>query len=188
MSSATSTEAASFRPWHFFVVVALAAATVAVMLSRRTTPEHLILLSLTIFAAGAASVAIYLTVLPIFGGDRMLRGRPLGERSRAALEAEKLLALRAIKELEFDRAMGKVSDEDFADMSQRLRARAMRVLQQLDDTGAAQRDRIERELADRLGPRRDAGGASEELRECPACGTGNDRDARFCKQCGGKIQ
>ena len=48
----------------------------------------------------------------------------LGGRTRAALEREKTLVLRSIKELEFDRAMGKVSEKDFAEMSARLRARA----------------------------------------------------------------
>jgi hypothetical protein len=131
-------------------------------------------------------------------------------RTRAALEAEKMLALRAIKELEFDRAMGKVSDEDFADMSLRLRARAVRVLQQLDQAGVAQRARIERELDARLGTRPagpgpasaapasavasatpdeagDEAGEDEGRRSCAACDTENDRDARFCKQCGGPL-
>ena len=48
----------------------------------------------------------------------------LGGRTRAALEREKTLSLRSIKELEFDRAMGKVSEKDFAEMGARLRARA----------------------------------------------------------------
>ena len=55
-----------------------------------------------------------------------------GPRTRAALEREKALALRSLKELEFDRAMGKVSEADFAEVAERLRARAMRVMQQLD--------------------------------------------------------
>ena len=37
-------------------------------------------------------------------------------RQRVALERDKALTLRAIKELEFDHAMGKVSDNDFAEM------------------------------------------------------------------------
>ena len=44
---------------------------------------------------------------------------------RAALEREKALVLRSIKELEFDRAMGKVSPKDFDEMAGRLRARAI---------------------------------------------------------------
>ena len=49
----------------------------------------------------------------------------VGGRARAALEREKTLVLRSIKELEFDHAMGKVSDEDFAEMA-RPPARARR--------------------------------------------------------------
>jgi len=37
-----------FHPWHFFVLASLAAATAAVVMSRRSTPEHLIAISLTI--------------------------------------------------------------------------------------------------------------------------------------------
>ena len=37
-------------------------------------------------------------------------------RARAALERDKALTLRAIKELEFDRAMGKVAEPDFVEM------------------------------------------------------------------------
>ena len=40
------------------------------------------------------------------------------------LERDKALVLRSIKELEFDRAMGKVGDADFAEVSAGLRARA----------------------------------------------------------------
>ena len=50
----------------------------------------------------------------------------------AALLAEKALALRTIKELEFDRAMGKMSEPDFVEMSARLRSRALRVMKQLE--------------------------------------------------------
>ncbi len=34
---------AGFRPWHFFVLASLVAATVAVIMSRQSAPEHLIL-------------------------------------------------------------------------------------------------------------------------------------------------
>jgi len=55
----------------------------------------------------------------------------VGQRTRVALEREKLLTLRSIKELEFDRAMGRLSDEDWNEMSGRLRARAARLMRQL---------------------------------------------------------
>ena len=73
----------------------------------------------------------------------------VGERTRVALEREKLLTLRSIKELEFDRAMGKLSDADWQEMSGRLRARAAGLMKQLD-AGAGYREQIERDLAKRL--------------------------------------
>ena len=69
----------------------------------------------------------------------------LSESMRAVLEREKMLVLRSIKELEFDRAMGKVSTKDFDEMAGRLRARAMSLMRQLD-TEAGYRELIEREL------------------------------------------
>ena len=74
----------------------------------------------------------------------------VGQRTRVALEREKMLTLRSIKELEFDRAMGKLSDADWQEMSGRLRARAARLMRQLD-AGAGYRDQIERDLAKRIG-------------------------------------
>ena len=73
----------------------------------------------------------------------------VGQRTRVALEREKLLTLRSIKELEFDRAMGQLSDEDWNEMSGRLRARAARLMRQLD-AGAGYREQIEKDLAKRI--------------------------------------
>ena len=113
----------------------------------------------------------------------------LGGRTRAALEREKTLVLRSIKELEFDRAMRKVSEKDFAEMSGRLRTRAARLMRQLD-AGSLYRGEIEKEIERRLG----GGSASPErvarrdpphtMDGCPSCETQNDADARFCKNCG----
>jgi hypothetical protein len=75
----------------------------------------------------------------------------VGQRTRVALEREKLMALRSIKELEFDRAMGRLSDEDWREMSGRLRARAARLMRQLD-AGSGYREQIERDLSKRLTP------------------------------------
>jgi hypothetical protein len=116
-------------------------------------------------------------------------------RLRADLEREKALTLRSIKELEFDRAMGKLSDQDFDLMAGRLRARALGIMKQLDAGAALYREQIERDLAARLGAapelklRPTTEGARRpdlQVRQC-ACGTSNDADARFCKSCGNKL-
>jgi hypothetical protein len=183
-------EADGFRPWHFFVLASLVASTAAVILSRRSAPEHLILISLTIGAAGAAAAAVYRTILPLALRDASLLIQRPSERARAALEREKALVLRSIKELEFDRAMGKVSDRDFDEMGGRLRARAIALMKQLDSGGSGYREAIEHELSTRLkqgqsAPADAAAVSAEPLpRECTACQTVNDLDAAFCKRCG----
>ena len=61
--------------------------------------------------------------------------------------------LRSIKELEFDRAMGKLSTKDFEEMGGRLRARAIALMKELDEGGSGYRSLIERELSARLATR-----------------------------------
>ena len=73
------------------------------------------------------------------------RHASIGGRRRAALERDKLLTLRSIKELEFDRAMGKVSEADFVEMRDRLRARALRLMRQLEGAALYQQ-MIERDV------------------------------------------
>jgi hypothetical protein len=192
MSSATSIERTapkgevSFKPWHFFLLASLIAATVAVLMSGPSSPEHLILTSLTIAAAGLAAAGFYRILAPLAATEAISTSEALSERVRAALEREKTLTLRSIKELEFDKAMGKMSQRDFEDVAGRLRERAVSLMKQLEE-GKGYRALIERELEARL-----ARGASQPAAHpaspvCAGCGTQNDTDAAFCKRCGAKL-
>ena len=196
MSSEISTKPAEdpgFQVSHFFILVSLLAATVAVVMARPSAPENLILISLTIGAAGLAALCFYRMLAPLVAPHADLDRQPLSERTRLDLEREKALTLRSIKELEFDRAMGKVSPQDFEQMADRLRARALGVMTQLDAGARVYRELIEKELAARTGskpvvevpvPR----GPDLQVGHQCACGTVNDSDARFCKSCGAKLQ
>ena len=143
------------------------------------------------FAAGLVGLGALRALRPLFSpeGDRTAM---VGERTRAALEREKLLTLRTIKELEFDRAMGKLSDADWQEMSTRLRARAAGLMRQLD-AARGYRDQIEKDLAKRMGanarpePVEGRARSAQEDQMCPSCSTANDADARFCKSCGQKL-
>jgi hypothetical protein len=157
MSSETSTEPAkgspldpTFEPWQLFTLAGLIGATIAVFMARGESPAAVIMISLTIFAAAAVGIAALRTFLPLTQKSWSDGARILGGRTRAALEREKSLVLRSIKELEFDRAMGKVSEKDFGEMSGRLRVRAARLIRQLD-AGEGYRDEIEREIVKRIG-------------------------------------
>lgn len=186
-----------FKPWHFFVLASLMLATVAVVMSRQSSPEHLILISFTIAASGAAAAGFYRMLAPLATDDASIFSEPLSERARMATEREKALVMRSIKELEFDRAMGKLSPKDFDEMAGRLRARAIMLMKQLDEGGSAYRELIERELSVRIGKAAVATTSGSavvapapkvaETGTCSSCGTSNDHDAAFCKRCGTKL-
>jgi hypothetical protein len=75
-------------------------------------------------------------------------------RRRHELLAEKEAALKGIKDLEFEREVGKLSDEDFKRLEAELRGRAKRVLRELDDDLREHRGKaqalLERELGHAL--------------------------------------
>lgn len=204
MNSATSTEPQPLQPWQFFTLAGLVGATIVVFLSEGQSPAGIILLSLVIFGAAGVAIAAWRMFSPLAGANEPAGPQMFGGRTRAALEREKTLVLRSIKDLEFDHAMGKVSDKDFSEMSARLRGRAAGLIRQLD-AGTSYRQAIEAEIEKRVGPKPaavDAGRttstppveaapnmaapADEEQRTkiCLSCCTQNDRDARFCKGCG----
>lgn len=56
-------------------------------------------------------------------------------------EERKLAVLRGIKDLEYERSLGKISERDYAELMQRYRTDAKRLLQKLDTSEAALRER-----------------------------------------------
>jgi hypothetical protein len=199
------------QPWQFFVLAALGCATAVTFIARGQGPAAIILLSILMATAALVGFAALRMLRPLMSreDDRTVM---IGHRTRVALEREKMLALRSIKELEFDRAMGRLSDEDWKEMSGRLRVRAARLMRQLD-AGVGYRAQIERELEKRLDAKKDdarlkpsryedgadtgdrgatasadrsatASAEPSPARVCGECGTANDMDARYCKGCG----
>ena len=206
MSSETSTEPQpSFEPWQLFTLAGLIGATIAVFMARGESPAAVIMISLTIFAAAAVGIAALRTFLPLDAEIVERRRRECwADAPVRRSSARRALVLRSIKELEFDRAMGKVSEKDFAEMSGRLRARAARLMRQLD-AGAGYRREIEREIVKRIGVAGSTGQArptlwwtdsrrhqrvspSRPATTCASCSTANDADARFCKHCGHALE
>ena len=172
MSSGSSTDRgaprrdSSFQPWHFYILLSLAGATGAVIVSRNTHPAALIMLSASVVAAGLVGAALHYAISGFLGGESV--DTVASARTRQFLEQEKALVLRSIKELEFDRAMRKVSDQDFAEIGGRLRARALELMQALE------------------GPVEKVPTPAKRT-TCASCDTPIDSDARFCKHCGAKL-
>jgi hypothetical protein len=204
MSSATSTDQSAFRPWQFFLLAGMLAATATVIVATGQSPAAIVLLSLTVVAASFVGLGVYRSLAPLVTPDLTQTPSVPGGRTRAALEREKALVLRTIKELEFDYAMKKIAPSDFDEMGGRLRSRALRLMHQLE-TGTGYRAEIETELAKRVSDRaahpiehptdaladRVPDFASQSARAtttCAECETVNDPDARFCKSCGSRLQ
>ena len=177
------------QPWQFFLLGGMLAATATVIVATGQSPANIIILSLTVVSVSFVGLGAYRILLPLVSKD-VQAPTTIGGRTRAAMEREKTLVLRSIKELEFDYAMGKVAKADFDEMSARLRARAAGLIRQLD-AGGGYKEQIAKEVEARLSAG-DAVEASEtgeagEAGGCAACGTVNDPDAKFCKNCGARL-
>lgn len=146
-------------------------------------------------------------------------------------QSRKITALRALKDLEFEKSLGNLSDADYAEIEARYREEAKRAMREVDDERAAMRARAEemaKEAIERASagagaaadeedeppppPKKKAGKkvaaekaesndptptpaaapasirARDKVAICPDCETKNDPDARFCKQCGAKME
>ena len=86
------------------------------------------------------------------GGPRSLSGGDSGLPERQGLLAEKNTLLRAIKDIAFERELGKISEEDFVRLDRAYRVRAKRVLSLLDRFNRGCRGPVETapNLVDRL--------------------------------------
>jgi hypothetical protein len=173
----------ALQPWQFFVLAALVCATAVTVVVRGQGVTTVVVLSAIMATVALVGIAALRAVRPLVSPQED-RTAMVGERTRVALEREKLLTLRSIKELEFDRAMGKLSDADWQEMAGRLRARAAGLMRQLD-AGAGYREQIERDLAKRLNDSQADTSAHSNF--CTECGTKNEGDAKFCKSCGHKL-
>ena len=131
----------------------------------------------SIFVAAAALVLALVVYLMARAGLALLREPVHAEvqlatgRVRKELEREKQGLLKALKELEFDHAMRKISDEDYADIAARYRGRAIQVMKRLDHGEIDYRKLVERDLRELLassGPSAAAPPTAATARTTPA--------------------
>jgi len=105
----------------------------------------------------------------------------------SAAEEQKRAVLQALKDLEYERSVGKVADADYEELLGRYRAEAKRLLRAVDEDLAPLRAKANAYLTEQLGRSDGAALPTKNRRACPACHVENDSDALFCKKCGGKL-
>lgn len=129
-------------------------------------------------------------------------------------EMQKQTALRALRDIEYERLIGNLSDADYAEIEARYRAEAKTAMRAVDDERREKRRRAEDvarrateadtedspdETAADDGSEATASEQPSDEREeanaprdprvgCPKCETKNEPDARFCKSCGEKME
>lgn len=178
------------QPWQFFLLGGMLAATATVIVATGQSPANIIILSLTVVSVSFVGLGAYRILLPLVAPE-VIAPVTIAGRTRVAMEREKTLVLRSIKELEFDYAMRKVAKPDFDEMSARLRARALGLMKQLDE-GGGYKEQIAREIEKRLAneqgaPSTQSAQGAQGAPGCAECGIENDEDAKFCKNCGAKL-
>ncbi len=138
-----------------------------------------------------AGVALYVAA-PLAGG--ITSGVQADKKSGAeiaALRHEHALAVQGLRELEFDREMGKLSDADYNSLRLALENRALAAMSSLEKLSApaAQPKASAGERIAQL--RRPAQAAVQTGRGgplCPGCGVRVAADSRFCGDCGAALE
>lgn len=102
-------------------------------------------MSLSALALLACISFLWSSLRVVLGGEHELYlEQSKGLRRRMELLDEKDSLLKSLRDLEFEREVGKLSEEDFARLSADVRARAKRVLRALDDDLREHREKAEK--------------------------------------------
>jgi len=128
-------------------------------------------LSLLIVAGGVLGASIWLiwSSLQGLGGDLPITlDEALSLGAPSAEEEQKRSVLRALKDLEYERAVGKINEDDYATLAQHYRSEAKRLLRAVDKDLSPERERAERILAERLSAARSNDTKTNDARPAPA--------------------
>ena len=129
-----------------------------------------------------AGIAVALAALALVL-EPLVRGRPRSVAAAAGVpdsddfdfsnveesESPKIQALLAIKEIEFDRETGKLSDEDYASLKATYQRAALAAIEAEEMSGVG-------------------GPAGDAAAMCPNCGPRPESSAAFCSECGRPVE
>jgi hypothetical protein len=98
----------------------------------------------------AAIILLWESLLALGGSEDLSLEEAFSLAAPTAADEQKRAVLRALKDLEYERLMGKISQEDYADLSARYRSQAKDLLRQLDENLGGMRAHAEQLLRERL--------------------------------------
>ncbi|HYL54143.1 MAG TPA: zinc ribbon domain-containing protein [Gemmatimonadales bacterium] len=155
--------------------------------------------------------AVYFVLRPILHSGPATEEAPGDTRGNEGEDPDddlspRAVALRALKEIEFDRATGKLSDQDYDELKAKYTAEALAALRsEPREPGAGSREPVlppalrsplPARSCPEHGPRRESGSqfCSECGRRlgtapgyCARCGTSLEQEAHYCHACGARV-
>jgi Double zinc ribbon len=141
------------------------------------------MLAEAVAAALVGMVALWLVLRPLLGPPTA--PDPVEEPVEQD-ETPRGVALLALKEIEFDRETGKLSDADYQYLKDKYTAEALEALRTEDGVGVP--GDVEALIAHRVQALRFAAAtAPPGAPACPSCGPRPEADALFCSSCGGRL-
>jgi len=177
--------------------------------------HHFIMYNIFFLFLIAIATAAFIA-LPLFKKKKGKQGSvpPLSDTDTKELKellSQKEAAYAALKELEFDYGVGKLSDEDYKELQQKYQGEAIAVLKRIDElqgkSGVGNIEKLIEQEITRARARRTSISALDsdedierEIKEarrlkvegkqgliCPGCGKTYQPDDRFCSGCGRKL-
>lgn len=170
------------------------------------------LLTLSALVLLLAIFAIWSSLQSISGNATESGTDLLSISFEGAEDEQKRFLLRALKDLEFERSLGKISEEDYEDLKRVYRTQAKEALKSADvasEPARAKAEALVKTHLEKLGlvafqegqeskvevtsdassttTEEETRPAKEASNSCLACKADNDVDAVFCKKCGNKL-
>ncbi|MGB7212509.1 MAG: zinc ribbon domain-containing protein [Gemmatimonadales bacterium] len=136
-----------------------------------------------------AAVAVTLVAWPLWHPPAA--GAAAFDDAPTLEETRKGVALLALREIDFDRETGKLSDQDYERLKTAYTAEAVAALRAEEGRSARASDSVEALIAARVqvlgAPRGSAGSTVGGHASCANCGPRPESDAIFCSECGAQL-
>jgi hypothetical protein len=135
-----------------------------------------------------ALAALSYVLLPLLSSsEEQSATAPRPVRARASAQNEEGLAVSALREIEFDRETGKLSDTDYDELKSKYTQLALDEMR-LADRGAVAPEATTAEVAPTVADEDPVEAAVRAVQarrpKCPTCGPRPESDATYCSGCG----
>lgn len=128
------------------------------------------------------SAVVILVAYPFFLKEKRASSLKKTETKYDRINSQKEAILLAIKELEFDYYTGKLSEDDFNELKEDYKSRAISILKNIEKVKKdGDKDEFEKEIMLKRQQRK------KDIVICKKCKSRESIKAKYCSQCGEKL-